>query len=148
MAARPSIPSPPLFLPRRTLQGLAQWIVLGGMIATACAVLYLFDPRRHHFYPRCLLHEWTGLACPGCGSLRAAHQLLHGNLRAAFEFNPLLVCLLPFLALMAADRFHREWRGLPPRELFSTPWRIWAAFGLLIAFGILRNLPFYPLAKV
>jgi hypothetical protein len=137
-----------MIFPRPSWQDRAQWIVLGGILVCAFAVLFLFDPRTHDFYPRCPLHEWTGLACPGCGALRALHQLLHGRLWAAFEFNPLLVCLLPFAGFVAIDRVRREWRGLPQMELFSSRWRVWGAVGALVAFAVLRNLPIYPLPKV
>src|SRR5690242_14513344 len=81
------------------------WVISGLVVLTllaTAAVLYLFDPRFYSFYPTCLFHRTTGLLCPGCGSLRAVHELLHGHLRAAFHYNPLLVAGLPFLAVYGA----------------------------------------------
>ena len=124
------------------------WILVAALLAAACAVLYVFDPSRHAFYPRCPLHEWTGLACPGCGSLRAMHQLLHGHLRAAFAFNPLLVSILPFILWQMGERLYRGWRGKEPRELFPSAWSGWAAFVVVLGFAVLRNLPFFPFPKV
>ena len=43
----------------------------------------------------------TGLECPGCGALRMAHALLHGDLRSAWEYNSFLLLMLPLLAFMA-----------------------------------------------
>ena len=43
--------------------------------------------------PPCLLHLWTGLPCPGCGSTRAVVRLLQGELRAGLAFNPLTACV-------------------------------------------------------
>ena len=62
-----------------------------SLVALAAGVLFCFDPNRYPFYPLCFFHRATGLLCPGCGSLRALHQLLHGNLATAFHFNALLV---------------------------------------------------------
>ncbi len=57
-------------------------------------LLFLFDPATTSFYPPCLFKTVLGVPCPGCGSLRATHQLLHGNVAAAWELNkPLLVAL-------------------------------------------------------
>src|SRR5690242_11286080 len=67
--------------------------------ALSLGVLFYFDPSRYHFYPLCIFHQTTGWLCPGCGSLRACHQLLHGNLSAAFYLNPLFVLSLPSFAL-------------------------------------------------
>src|SRR5208283_1274662 len=50
--------------------------------AVAAAVLFVFDPATAGFYPVCALHEMTGLQCPGCGGLRAMHQVFHGHLAA------------------------------------------------------------------
>ncbi|MCX6913024.1 MAG: DUF2752 domain-containing protein, partial [Verrucomicrobia bacterium] len=71
---------------------------MSALLAAAVGlVLFCFDPRQYHFYPICFFHKATGLLCPGCGALRATHQLLHGHLAAAFRFNPMLVASLPFL---------------------------------------------------
>ena len=41
-----------------------------------------------------------GLRCPGCGSQRAIHALLHLQFKDAFMFNPLVVISIPFLVLL------------------------------------------------
>ena len=44
----------------------------------------------------CPFHALTGLPCPLCGSTHALLALAHGDLRAAFGWNPLatVLCLL------------------------------------------------------
>jgi hypothetical protein len=105
------------------------------------ALLFFFDPATAGFFPVCTLHELTGWQCPGCGGLRAMHQLSHGHLAAAWRLNPLLVALLPvafWLGLREAVRVMtgREWPGLVTRPLF-----VWLLAVALVLFGILRNLP-------
>src|SRR4051812_13214352 len=80
-----------------------RWIVIVAALSGAAAVtiLFAFDPSQNGFYPRCALHALTGLDCPGCGGLRAAHQMLHGNFREAFKLNPLLVGGLPIFIFLA-----------------------------------------------
>jgi hypothetical protein len=107
----------------------------------AAVVFYLFDPETAGFYPVCAIYRMTGLQCPGCGSLRALHQLTHGNIAAAWRFNPLLVALLPaaaWLGLREAVRWTFGWRwpGIINRPLFG-----WAVVAVAIIFGIVRNLP-------
>ncbi|MFI5180167.1 MAG: DUF2752 domain-containing protein [Thermoanaerobaculia bacterium] len=65
-------------------------------------VLFLFDPAVYGFYPPCLFKTIFGAQCPGCGSLRAMHQLLHGNLAAAWALNKPIVVGLPIAALAGA----------------------------------------------
>ena len=60
--------------------------------------LYLFDPESGGFLP-CPFRSITGMLCPGCGSQRALHDLLHFRLGEAFGHNALLVLALPTLAL-------------------------------------------------
>lgn len=71
-----------------------------GTAALAAAVLFLFDPATAGFYPPCLFRTVLGAQCPGCGSLRAAHQLLHGNFAAAWALNPALMIVGPVAAAL------------------------------------------------
>src|SRR5215204_2956963 len=105
-------------------------------IATLAAlvVLYFFAPAEHAFYPRCVFYSVTGLACPGCGSLRAVHNLLHGELAAAFRLNPLVLILLPSLAGIWLARGETALASLRP------VW-IWVVLSVILLFSVLRNLP-------
>ena len=110
-------------------------------MAGAGAVLFLFNPAQHAFYPFCLFYRSTGLLCPGCGGLRAIHQLLHGHLTAAFRFNSLFVCSLPFIAWLSARRLLAKVRSEATPVLVRPVW-LWLGFVVLVTFGVLRNLPF------
>ena len=45
---------------------------------TGLAVLFFFlDPAKHTIFPRCVFNSLTGYYCPGCGSQRAIHSMLH-----------------------------------------------------------------------
>lgn len=115
-------------------------------IVTVCvllgAILFgAFDPASHGFFPRCQFHQLTGLDCPGCGGQRAAHQLLHGHVAAAFRCNALFVSLLP-VGVWYAMRFifHRIHGHLLPSPFQHRLW-LWLLTGLIVGFGIVRNLP-------
>ena len=73
---------------------------VGGV---AAAVIYgLLDPGRHNLFPKCPFLMLTGgLRCPGCGSQRAVHALLHLEFKEAFLYNPMVVISIPFLLLLA-----------------------------------------------
>jgi hypothetical protein len=107
-------------------------------------VLYLHNPSTVHFYPPCLLYKCTGLYCPGCGALRATHQILHGHLGTAFHLNPLYVILLPWIAYMLVSRFLCELRGWRIPSAPVSPRLIALLPAIFIVYMVLRNLPYYP----
>ncbi len=113
-------------------------LLLGGALAT---VYFVLDPARYPF-PRCPFHWLTGLYCPGCGSQRAFHALLHGRVGQAAGLNLLAVAYAPVLALGGADGAAAWWAGRPRRlALLYRPWLGWGTLGLTLAFAVLRNLP-------
>lgn len=121
-------------------------LFISGAILAAPFVLFVFNPSDGSLYPPCPFHELTGLYCPGCGSLRAVHQLLHGNLPAAFGLNPLMVLSLPFLGYwFISSRVPAVTKRLPVGFIVPAFW-IWLILLVIILFWILRNLPFYPLS--
>jgi|SRR5882672_570976 len=111
------------------------------LAAAVGLLLFFFEPGRYPFYPRCLFHRTTGLLCPGCGSLRAMHQLLHGHFVAAVHLNALLVLSIPPICLVAGRSFFRRLKGQPQMPNFHPAW-LWAALALGVSFGVLRNMPF------
>jgi len=108
------------------------------------ALLRSFDPASSRLFPPCPLHYFTGLYCPGCGSLRALHQLLLGNWRTAWAMNPLTCVLLPFLMYGLASELWLFVKGRPLPQIFIPGKWIYALCAVIVLFGILRNLPFYP----
>jgi hypothetical protein len=118
---------------------------LGGIALTAgMAALRIFDPATSGVFPPCPIRALTGWYCPGCGSLRAFHQLLLGNPWQAFALNPLAIICLPFLAYGAASYAAFQIRGRHlPRTFLPASW-IWAILAAIVVFGIARNIPAYP----
>jgi hypothetical protein len=118
------------------------------MSATAAGLVLLrvFDPATAGIFPPCPIHYLTGLYCPGCGSLRALHALLHGNLLQAWAMNPLTVMLLPFLVygLISEGIVQVRGRGLPQPILPARQIRV--LFAVIVLFGVMRNLPVQPFA--
>jgi hypothetical protein len=106
----------------------------GLLFGAIAAAVFAFDPERVHVFPVCPFHQMTGLWCPGCGTTRALHQLLHGNLAAAFRFNLLSMTLMPVAGYLVV-------RG--DASALKPGW-IWLLLVVIVAFGVLRNIPAYP----
>jgi hypothetical protein len=93
--------------------------ILAG-IFVAAAALFFFDPATTSFYPPCLFRTFLGFECPGCGSLRAAHQLLRGNLEEAWALNKALLIVAPLAAAISLFTFLRRSSSSPPSSPSSS----------------------------
>jgi hypothetical protein len=89
----------------RTLAGIAMAAALGGL-----AVVYRFPPTEYSFYPRCPIYLTTHWLCPGCGSTRALHALLHLDIQGALHYNALFTFLFPVACLWLGFICYRTMR--------------------------------------
>lgn len=112
--------------------------------AGSLGFLYLFDPDISGLYPPCPFLALTGCYCPGCGSLRALHQLMRGHLMPALGLNPLMMLSLPFIAYYFASHAMLAVTGRPLKTFFVRPVFIWMLLGLILVYWLLRNIPVYP----
>jgi hypothetical protein len=69
------------------------------LFAALIAVYFLLDPAQSGIFPRCPFLLLTGYECPGCGSQRAIHHLLHLRIGCAFRENALFAVLIPYVAM-------------------------------------------------
>jgi hypothetical protein len=109
-------------------------VIITMLVIGVGAILFFIDPMRMGIFPPCPLHRYTGLWCPGCGATRALHQLVHGHLAEAFRFNPLAILALPWVGYLALRNDH---------PLLKPSWQ-WALLGVVVVFGVLRNIPVHP----
>jgi hypothetical protein len=112
--------------------------------AGGLSIIYLLDPSSSDLYPPCPFLALTGFYCPGCGTLRALHQLTLGHPVAALDLNPLMVLLLPFVAYFLASHAMLAVTGRPLRRFFVRPALIWTLLGIILVYWLLRNVPGYP----
>jgi len=112
---------------RANLQHVTPLVALSAVAGLSLLILFLFDPAHYSFYPTCYFHLLTGLYCPGCGGLRATHQLLHGNFAAAARLNLLVLLLPPAATLWRVRRIRPVW--------------IWMVLVTGALFTVARNVP-------
>lgn len=122
-------------------------LLAGAGIAALAAgsfVVAWFDPGKTGFFPGCPLLTVTGFACPGCGLTRGFHELFHGNLVAALDFNllvPVYALIFVFLTVLFASIAIRG-RGLKFSIVNTTTLSLF--LGAAAVFGIVRNIPAEP----
>ena len=121
----------------------AQALLALGAFSLVLLVLVFVDPRTAAFAPVCPFHFATGLHCPGCGTGRALHALVHGDLAHALRLNVLAVAAIPVFLALALRAALRPEKPLPPPPF----WLQVALYALLVFFLVARNLPFEPFAS-
>jgi hypothetical protein len=124
-------------LPARLKMG-----AVAAVLLVATPVYFLFNPSSVSFFPECPFHLLTGLYCPGCGSQRAFHALLHGRVLEAAGFNLLAVLAWPLLVYSAARFVANHLFGLRwSQRLFYRPWFSRMVLALVLTFWLIRNMP-------
>lgn len=93
--------------------------------------------------PKCAFKAITGWDCPGCGSQRAAHALLHGQYAQAWRANPYFILAVPAAAVLGLIELrHEAWPRL--YAAIYRPALFYAIIIITIAWTIARNLlPIY-----
>lgn len=114
------------------------WLII---ILGFAVLYYFFNPSVERFFPSCPFYTATGWQCPGCGSQRAIHELLHFNFIEAFQYNALLVLFVPYVLAYfvfeiksVKDRWMEEKKYIYGKKAFIV-------IGcLVVLFFIVRNL--------
>ena len=123
-----------------------RWLLFGlpllmALLAVLIIVYYRVSPSSSIFFPKCPFLLLTGMKCPGCGSQRAVHALLHADVISAFAHNALLVVSMPYVALLISIRIYNIIRpGTSLLPSIQSPFAIRAYFLLVLIFWITRNV--------
>lgn len=102
-------------------------------------IYYALDPSQSGMFPRCTFLSLTGYKCPGCGSQRAIHALLHGDVVGAFKYNALLLISIPWIALC----LYAETQRIRNPRLYTrinAPQLMWLFLITVLLWWLLRNI--------
>ena len=96
-----------------------------AVLIALAAVYFFFDPNTEGVFPKCAFYVLTGWKCPGCGSQRALHALLHGDITGAFHMNmwipvAAIYIVLVMIALFFSNRNSRYSKIVTNDYLFAT----------------------------
>lgn len=121
---------------KNAISALVVVILIAGM-----AFFYVFNPETHSFFPRCPFLQITGYECPGCGSQRAIHHLLHFHFSDAFAHNVLMPLFVPYFLLGAYLAFCGGKERFPRFEkLFFGKCAALIVVLAILMYWVLRNM--------
>ena len=114
-------------------------LLVAALLLVLGLVHYALDPSSSTLFPRCTFLSLTGYKCPGCGSQRAVHALLHGDLAGAFRYNALLLIAIPWIALCLYAESRRT-RNPRLYARLNAPLLIWLFLAMVLIWWLLRNI--------
>ena len=107
----------------------------------AAFVFYIFNPEEVMIFPQCPFLLTTGFECPGCGSQRAIHSMLHLNFGDAFHYNALILFLVPYILLGFYLEVMNGKKHFPRLEkMLFGKWAALFVIGGIFVYWIVRNL--------
>ena len=126
-------------------------VLCGGALAGAAVVVARNDPSAAGSrFPACVFHATTGLWCPGCGLTRGFHQLFNGHVLSAMGLNLFVPLVLVVVVGSWLSWTLAAWGRTVPWRRSLSPGR-WLTVGMpvvLIAYGVLRNIPMAPFSAL
>lgn len=114
-------------------------VVVAVLFVVMASVYFFFDPAEAGWMPKCIWKAATGTDCPGCGTQRMAHSLMHGDFRAAWHANAFAICMLPVIGFMVWLELFRERYPVLYRRVHA-PWVIGVLLASVILWWVVRNL--------
>ena len=72
-------------------------VIIRDVLLLLILIGYYFFNKYTGIYVPCIIHEITGLKCPGCGITHLVFALFHLNIKEAFNSNPLVFIYMPFI---------------------------------------------------
>ncbi|WP_290100216.1 DUF2752 domain-containing protein [uncultured Muribaculum sp.] len=117
------------------------------IMVCAAAVIFIvaawfyfsFDPASTHLFPKCLFLQVTGFKCPGCGSQRAVHAILNGDMVTAWRMNAFLVAAIPVIAVMLVAELMRT-RNRAFYKSVNSRVVVLSVLFLIVMWWVLRNI--------
>lgn len=111
------------------------------ILLSSLTLLYEYDPRETEWMPQCFFYKMTGLKCPGCGLQRAIHEILHGDLSAAWHYNHYLFIALPYISIVFIQPYLKHPLIFSKVALFFTNQYVAICFIIYTSlWWIMRNL--------
>ncbi|MFI9505809.1 DUF2752 domain-containing protein [Nocardia sp. NPDC052566] len=116
-------------------------LLAAGAGIGAAVLLHFRDPHQEGSYGICPFYALTGWWCPGCGGMRAVHNLTDGRVLDAIHSNIIALPLVLVFAIWVGSWIVRSWQDKPIPVVTIPKPTLWVFLAFVAAFTVLRNTP-------
>jgi len=125
------------------------FIIIGVLTLLGMLSLYVFwNPTETNIFPSCPVYAATGIYCPGCGSQRAAHKILNGNIVEGIRHNYLIVLLAIVLLYQGFVYVMNDLLSKNIPNLLHKSKVTFSILIIVILFWVLRNIDLFPFSEL
>ena len=114
------------------------------MLLGALSLYFFNDPLNTDLFPKCPFYSITGFYCPGCGSQRAIHAILHGHIFEGLQHNFLIVLLFLVLCYDFILKLIFILKKKSLNNVLHSPRTTNSILIVILLFWIFRNITIYP----
>lgn len=124
-------------------------IIIGVLALFGMLALYIFwNPSETNMFPKCPVYAITGIYCPGCGSQRAAHKILNGNIIEGVRHNYMILLLAMVLLYQGFMYVVNDMLGKNITNLLHKSKVTFSILIIVILFWVLRNIDIFPFSEL
>lgn len=121
-------------------------LILAAIIVAVLSLIVLYrnvnpvGTESSKYMPKCVIKTLTGYDCPSCGSQRALHAMLNGEVKEAILLNPFIFLLLPYLVLLLLTTISKSRLALKIRPYVQNRKVAYIYIGFYFTWWIVRNM--------
>lgn len=107
-------------------------------------LFFSYNPLETQWFPKCPLYTVTSFYCPGCGSQRALHAILHGDIVNAIGHNVLILLLFAIITYEGIVRLFNHYSIKPIKNWLHSSKITFSILMVVLLFWVFRNIDIYP----
>ena len=108
-------------------------------IVVILVIVTVENPHEAGNLPACPFRVLTGWLCPGCGSTRMMHHVMHGEFVLGAKYNPVAFAFVPVLFGAMLHLLFVTVMGRRLHSLSIQGWMFRVMLVLLLGWGFIRN---------
>ena len=112
------------------------------------SLYYFVDPTSSKLFLKCLFFSISNFYCPGCGTQRAIHSFLKGDMIQGIRHNYMFILVFLVISYQATIFILDKLYSKKHLNLLHKSKTTNTIFILVILFWILRNIPYYPFREL
>lgn len=118
------------------------------MLFGALSLYFFWNPSENSFFPKCPFYTLTGIYCAGCGSQRAIHQIMNGQIITGIRHNYLLIVVIGVLSYKTLLYILNKIYNKSHFDIFHKPIATKIILIIVLLFWTLRNIKIFPFTEL